>query len=733
MKKRITLLIILCSFSLIVFAQNQLKIDSLWSKYSNENRDTTKAGILCDIGYLYFTINADSAIVLCQKGLDLLKNEAPSTSKGLCLMNMGLSYSLKGDKFSALEYFFLARDFFIATGSRQQLSDCLINIGMAEYHLKNIDKAIDYTLEALKIAEEQQNFLQKGSCFQNLGLFNQTKGNHADALDYFQKSLTIKKEYKAEPRRIANTLDAIAGVYAEMDDNQSALQYYEEAQKLRKENGDAIGYALSFYNIGVFHHKQKNFRKALNNYEIALDKIKEFHIPIYEAFFLDAIGNAYTDLGNPAKGIGYIKKSLAIRKEIKDFAGYAHTLINLADAYLKKGNTRKALETAKLFEQYQDDASPDDKLALELTLQEIWIKKNNYKKAFLHLKHANKMEHARDSLYNQKALAESRAGFEFRMAQIEHDLEIKEKENEINSIQAAHDAYLLNLFKVGIAILLGLLFLLLYNYLQKRKAHKEIAAQYIELEENSKIIDRANKNLKIVNQKLAISNNSLQQFTFAASHDLKESLRTITSFSQLIKIDEKSNLDKSGVSPNVDFIISSGKKMHKTLDDLLSYVNLNFEKEEEEVVVFQDVVNSCGQTVFSEVDFPYTIHIDTPFPQMKAKKSMVHQLVYNLIENSRDFRNEKLALKINIGCNIKGKDCVFYVKDNGVGVEPKFLNYIFEPFKRLNSRTKSGSGLGLAVCKKIVEMHGGNIWASSDGKDGTTVFFTITNAIQKKN
>ncbi|HHB52777.1 MAG TPA: tetratricopeptide repeat protein, partial [Saprospiraceae bacterium] len=284
MTKRLFIIFIFCSLGVIGFSQNRPKIDSLWHRYELEKQDTSKAGILCDISYLYLTVNADSSLVLCQKGLDLLKEEEPSTAKGLCMMNMGLSYTVKGDRFSALEYFFLARDFFLATEADKQLSDCLINIGMAEYHLKNIDKAIEYTQNALEIAEEQGNFIQKGNCYQNLGLFNQTKGNHADALDYFQKSLSIKREYKDEPRRIANTLDAMAGVYIAMDDNASALQNYEEALKLRKESGDVVGHALSFYNIGVFYHKQGDLKKALNYYETGLEKIKALNLPGYEGF-----------------------------------------------------------------------------------------------------------------------------------------------------------------------------------------------------------------------------------------------------------------------------------------------------------------------------------------------------------------------------------------------------------------------------------------------------------------
>lgn len=647
-------------------------------------------------------------------------------------MNMGLSYSVKGDKFSALEYFFLAREFFIATDAKKPLSDCLINIGMAEYNLKNTDKAIEYTLEALKLAEEQQNIIQKGSCFQNLGLFNQGKGNLATALDFFQKSLAIKRENKDEPRRIANTLDAIAGVYDVMDDKASALKYYKEAQKLREESGDVIGYVLSYYNIGVFYHKQGEFAKALNNYEFALEKANELKIPKLIAFCLDAIGNAYTDLGHPKKGIKYIKESLELRKKIKDQGGYVHTLINLADSYLKEGSPSMALKTVKIFEKFKADASPDDQLAYEMTMHEIMLANHEYKKSLPYYKKAVQMNRTRDSLANQKALAESRAAFEFDMAQKNHDIAMIDKENEIKNIQVANKNYVINLFTGGVVILLGLLGLLFYNYIQKQKAYREVAAQNLELEEKNTKIDKANKDLQMLNQKLAISNNSLQQFTFAASHDLKESLRTITSFSQIIKKDTSVDVIKKESASNVDFIISSGKKMHKTLDDLLSYVNLNFGKEEEVELDLSEVIQSCEESLFSQVDFAYSIEIETPFPNMKVKRSMLYQLFYNILENSKEFRNLSHPLIVKIGCNIRKNDCVFYVRDNGVGVEPKFLNYIFEPFKRLESRAKSGSGLGLAVCKKIVEMYGGNIWATSNGVDGTTISFTITNGIQKK-
>jgi len=714
----------------VTFAQTPSRIDSLWQKLEYEKSDTTKAGILCDIAYLMYSINADSSLTLCQKGLKLLEGEVPSTSKGLCLMNMGLAYSVKGDKFSALEYFFLARDFFLATKANRQLSDCLINIGMAEYELKNIDKAIEYTNEALEFAKKNENNIQLGSCYQNLGLFNKQKRNLTTALDYFQKALAIKKEYNDEPRRIANTLDAIAGVYEVMDDKKSALEYYEQALKLREESGDVIGSALSYYNIGVFYHKQGDFAKALSFYEVALKKSEEIPHPGLIGYCQDAIGNAYTDLGNPDKGIVYIKKSLALREKIGDKGGYIHTLLNLADAYQKKGNLRKALESARAFEQFKDEATPDDQLAYEKSMQEIYVKKHNYRKAFSHLMQANKIERSLDSLANQKALAESRAAFEFDMAQKDHDLAIKEKENEINNIRVANKNFIIKVFGVGLVLLLGLLGLVLYNYLQKRKAYKEVASQNKELEEKNRKIDIANKNLKELNQKLAVSNNSLQQFTFAASHDLKESLRTITSFSQIIKKDV-SSAKKQDSTSNVDFIISSGKKMHKTLDDLLSYVNLNFAKEEETEFKLTEIVETCEKEIFSDVEFSYFLEIETPFPILKAKRSMIHELVCNILENAKEYRKKGQPLHIKVGCKSEKGTCVYYFRDNGIGVDPKYLNYIFEPFKRLNSRTQSGSGLGLAVGKKVVEMYGGNIWASSDGHEGTTISFSLPNAVKK--
>ncbi len=110
---------------------------------------------------------------------------------------------------------------------------------------------------------------------------------------------------------------------------------------------------------------------------------------------------------------------------------------------------------------------------------------------------------------------------------------------------------------------------------------------------------------------------------------------------------------------------------------------------------------------------------------------MIHELVCNILENAKEYRKKGQPLHIKVGCKSEKGTCVYYFRDNGIGVDPKYLNYIFEPFKRLNSRTQSGSGLGLAVGKKVVEMYGGNIWASSDGHEGTTISFSLPNAVKK--
>ena len=220
------------------------------------------------------------------------------------------------------------------------------------------------------------------------------------------------------------------------------------------------------------------------------------------------------------------------------------------------------------------------------------------------------------------------------------------------------------------------------------------------------------------------SNQELGQFAYVASHDLKEPLRAITSCVQLLRKGYSEKLDARGLE-FVDHSVDGAKRMQQLIDDLLSYSRLEQQGSELQPIGFSaPVQHACENLEAAIAESGVQIHIGS-LPTLRCHFAQMVQLFQNLIGNAVKFRREQ-APEVWISAERKNGDWLFSVRDNGIGFEPEFNERIFGLFQRLHTRRKyNGTGIGLAICKKIVERHQGCIWAESQPGRGTTFFFTL--------
>lgn len=234
---------------------------------------------------------------------------------------------------------------------------------------------------------------------------------------------------------------------------------------------------------------------------------------------------------------------------------------------------------------------------------------------------------------------------------------------------------------------------------------------------------KAEEELNKKSEELARSNAELEKFAYVASHDLQEPLRTITSYLQLLQNRYKDKLDKDA-NDFIAFATDGSTRMRNLIRSLLEYSRVNRVKLFEQVdcnVLLNEVVQNIGQ-VIKETN---TVVQYEKLPIIKGDEVLLSELFQNLIGNAIKFANGKPPA-IKIDCKKREDHYLFSVKDNGIGFEQKYDNKIFEIFQRLHSINQyAGTGMGLAICKKIVERHGGKIWAESALGKGSTFYFTI--------
>jgi signal transduction histidine kinase len=225
-------------------------------------------------------------------------------------------------------------------------------------------------------------------------------------------------------------------------------------------------------------------------------------------------------------------------------------------------------------------------------------------------------------------------------------------------------------------------------------------------------------------EELRRSNTDLEQFAYVASHDLQEPLRMVTGYSQLLAKRYGDRLDQKA-KEYIGFAVDGAKRMQGLIEDLLTYSRAGSRGEafawtECEAVLdralagLQVVIEECGARVTHD-----------PLPTVMGDEFQLGQLFQNLLGNALKYRDSKPP-QVHVSCKQETEQWTFAVQDNGIGIEPQYRERIFQIFQRLHTREEyEGSGIGLAICKKIVERHGGKIWVESELGKGATFYFTI--------
>ena len=240
------------------------------------------------------------------------------------------------------------------------------------------------------------------------------------------------------------------------------------------------------------------------------------------------------------------------------------------------------------------------------------------------------------------------------------------------------------------------------------------------------ITDRreAEEALKQNTEALARSNQELEQFAYVASHDLQEPLRMVTSYVQLLARRYQNRLD-SDAEEFINFAVDGATRMHTLINGLLAYSRVGTRGKPFEPTNCETILQQSLDNLKMTMEESGTVVTHDSLPTVMADDLQLGQLFQNLIGNAIKFHGEEPP-RVHVSVKPDGKQWVFSVRDNGIGIAPEFAERIFIIFQRLHGKEKyPGTGIGLAVCKKIVECHGGRIWVGSELGKGATFYFTL--------
>lgn len=242
----------------------------------------------------------------------------------------------------------------------------------------------------------------------------------------------------------------------------------------------------------------------------------------------------------------------------------------------------------------------------------------------------------------------------------------------------------------------------------------------IDITERKQTEDR----LKQITTEIQRSNTELEQFAYVISHDLQEPLRMVSSYTQLLAKRYQSKLD-ADADEFIAYAVDGAKRMQALLYDLLEYSRVGTHGKTPSLINCEDIVHQAMDNLKIAIEECGALVSHDALPSIKADEGQLVRLFQNLIGNAIKFHGQEPP-RVHISAKRRCDMVTFSVRDNGIGIDPQHAQSIFEIFRRLHTREEyPGTGMGLAICKKIVERHGGRIWVQSKPGEGSTFCFTI--------
>ncbi|HSI70247.1 MAG TPA: ATP-binding protein [Gillisia sp.] len=240
------------------------------------------------------------------------------------------------------------------------------------------------------------------------------------------------------------------------------------------------------------------------------------------------------------------------------------------------------------------------------------------------------------------------------------------------------------------------------------------------------ILEQQQEEIKSLNEKLNFVNRELEAFSYSVSHDLRAPLRGIRGFAKILKEDAEGSLDEDGVKA-LNIILRSATEMDSLIEDLLLFAKLGEESVPQTPVNINNLITSILSSYNLKEDYPRTnIQIEEGLPEVVGNKRLLNQLFSNLISNALKYSEKKENPLVQIGCNLdKAGNSIYFVKDNGIGFDLKFKEKIFKVFTRLAGNDYPGTGIGLAIARKVIDKHGGELWVESIPGEGSAFYFTF--------
>ena len=561
-----------------------------------------------------------------------------------------------------------------------------------------------------------------------------------------QKAVKQAKEalriatYKADKSAECKLVYILGNTYLHQGRLEISMQYFNQSLLLSKKNADVVILVKTFNAIGNIHKLRKEYKVALEYFFKALKyDVKSFNATLY-----NNIAHAYAILKRYDKAVSYLQKGMSLAQSQNEPEPLISCLINIGSNYYLQEKYKKAiehfnqaLETAIKYPNFtkqsvkclHDIGSAHEYLGkYDLALENYRKALEISRKCFYYLDACVNLYNIGNIRLKQKAYSKALKYFYKCLEMID---EYSFESHRINCLKGIYECYeMLEDYAKANRFLKAIIKIQDKQY--NHRMERDMAALLMDKEEEIALLEEKRKKITLQNQTLSASykileqsNKELQQYAYVVAHDLKEPLRNIGSFTALLHKRSSENLDATSLE-FMQYILKNTKNMNALLSDLLKYatVNKDVQKLVIEEVKTQSVVEEVQRILTSRIRATQAVVEVGALPIVYCNRLHLTQLLMNLINNAIKFRSDK-PCHIRVRAKTKDDYYVFSISDNGIGIEEDYQQQIFKIFNQLERHNHTGTGIGLAICDKIVKFYGGEIWVDSQKGKGSTFYFSL--------
>ncbi len=597
-----------------------------------------------------------------------------------------------------------------------------------ELQYTDLERAIAIAKEAEQIALANND--QKSSNYAdivcNLGSFYLRKGEIETAVTQLFTALQIYRQQN-NPAGRARTSGLIGITFSQIGNYPEALNYLLIQLQLSQKHTLPQQEAIAYNGIGIVHAATENYAEALQAHQKSIQIAEANQHMRQKASALSNCTHAARHLEQYQDAFAYGQESIQLSQEVGNKITESNARLEIANTYLQRQEFHKALEQLQTnFKQLNNTQYVHPRIDTLITIGNLYNQWQKPEQAFPHLQQAlalsEKVQAISYTYRCHQALAQTyqiQQGFAQALEHYQQFHTLKEtvlNQQSLSNLHAIEASYHMQVTAQEKSFLED-----------KNKELENLITERITIEQELKNYqDHLEELVAQRTDKLQKQNEELERFTYTVSHDLKSPLITIRGFIGLLQRDIIAN-DEIKIERDITRIDAAAERMLSLLEDLLELSKVGHTIDTLAYVPIQAIILEAIDLVTGRIkENDVTMIVENNLPEIYGDYPRLVELFQNLIENGCKFMGTQPNPQITIGAKKKEDDTILcFVQDNGIGIEAQYQDKIFNLFERLDPST-DGTGIGLALVKRIIEQHNGRIWVESEGKDkGSTFCFTL--------